>query len=115
MTDLSPEHARVLREVQQSLSDTIGPLREEMRVGFAVQGERLEALSARIHANDETTQRIGLKVDELAERTASLEGSERVETRRDDHTLSTAKIGLITALTGAVSGAGAYLSGWFEK
>ena len=115
MTDLSPEHARVLREVQQSLSDTIGPLREEMRVGFAVQGERLEALSERIHANDETTQRIGLKVDELAERTASLEGSERVETRRDEQKLSSATVGLITALTGTVSAAGAYLSGWFEK
>jgi len=114
MTDLSPEHARVLREVQQSLSDTIGPLREEMRVGFAVQGERLEALSERIHANDETTQRIGLKVDELAERTASLEGSEKI-VLRDAHDLSTAKVGFLTALTGTVTAAGAYMLGWFEK
>ena len=109
MTDLSPEHARVLREVQQSLSDTIGPLREEMRVGFAVQGERLEALSARIHANDETTQRIGLKVDELAERTACLEGSERTSLPIPTKTT------MIGAVTTAATAVGAYFSGLFDK
>jgi len=115
VSDLSPEHARVLREVQQSLNDTIGPFREEVRVGLAVHAERLDNLAQRIDRNDETTQRVGLKVDELAERTASLEAQETREKRSDERKASAAKVGLLTALTGAVSAAGAYFTGWFEK
>ena len=115
MTDLSPEHARVLKEVQRSFNDTIAPFREEVRVGLAVHNERLENLAQRIDRNDETTQRVGLKVDELAERTASLEAQEGAEMLRESRKLTAAKVGLLTAMTGTVSAAGAYLSGWFEK
>lgn len=109
MSDLSPEHAKVLAEVQRSLSDTIGPFREEVRIGLALQSQRLEHLSERIHANDETTQRIGLKVDELAERTASLEGSGRTSLPIP------VKTTMIGAVTTAATAVGAYFSGLFDK
>lgn len=104
--NLSPDHARVVEEFQRSLSDTIAPFREEVRIGLAVQSERLQHLAERIGDNEETTLRVGLKVDEIAERTATLEG--------EGEGKGSTQAGFFAAATAALTAIGAYVGGYLD-
>lgn len=64
---LSREHAHVLRELSRTVTDTVAPLREEVRVGFARLEERHSGLAARVEQNQDHAR-------EALDRLARLEG-----------------------------------------